>query len=132
MVTIQHPNGVFTRYAHMDGLNVSTGQDVKKGQQIGIQGNTNGGFDMENNKIENKKSSAFLSNYSWKGKDRKQIIEEMDFEDYEQKYLDQAMKELIQEEKYNGFELDKRVMLLFEMNEEDDGGFDENDAEYMG
>ncbi|KAB2372804.1 peptidoglycan DD-metalloendopeptidase family protein [Bacillus sp. RM2(2019)] len=40
MVTIQHPNGVFTRYAHMDGLNVSTGQDVKKGQQIGIQGNT--------------------------------------------------------------------------------------------
>lgn len=40
MVTIQHPNGVFTRYAHMDALNVSTGQDVKKGQQIGIQGNT--------------------------------------------------------------------------------------------
>ncbi|MDR5021423.1 peptidoglycan DD-metalloendopeptidase family protein [Bacillus thuringiensis] len=40
MVTIQHPNGVFTRYAHMDGLNVTTGQDVKKGQQIGIQGNT--------------------------------------------------------------------------------------------
>ncbi|WP_434180335.1 hypothetical protein [Bacillus thuringiensis] len=87
---------------------------------------------MENNKIENKKSSAFLSNYLWKGKDRKQIIEEMELEDYEQKYLDQAMKELIQEEKYNGFELDKRIMLLFEMNEEDDDGFDENDAEYMG
>ncbi|MDA2067862.1 hypothetical protein ACFVXR_27830 [Bacillus thuringiensis] len=87
---------------------------------------------MENNKIENKKSSAFLSNYLWKGKDRKQIIEEMELEDYEQKYLDQAMKELIQEEKYNGFELDKRIMLLFEMNEEEDDGFDENDAEYMG
>ncbi|WP_230396918.1 MULTISPECIES: hypothetical protein [Bacillus cereus group] len=86
---------------------------------------------MENNKIENKKSSAFLSNYSWKEKDRKQIIEEMELEDYEQKYLDQAMKELIQEEKYNGFELDKRIMLLFEMNEEEDDGFDENDAEYM-
>ncbi|WP_259457368.1 hypothetical protein [Bacillus thuringiensis] len=87
---------------------------------------------MENNKIENKKSSAFLSNYLWKGKDRKQIIEEMELEDYEQKYLDQAMEELIQEEKYNGFELDKRIMLLFEMNEEEDDGFDENDAEYMG
>ncbi|MHA4046132.1 hypothetical protein [Bacillus cereus] len=87
---------------------------------------------MENNKIENKKSSAFLSNYLWRGKDRKQIIEEMELEDYEQKYLDQAMKELIQEEKYNGFELDKRIMLLFEMNEEEDDGFDENDAEYMG
>ncbi|MFF2241663.1 hypothetical protein ACFVUU_26480 [Bacillus thuringiensis] len=87
---------------------------------------------MENNKIENKKSSAFLSNYLWKGKDRKQIIEEMELEDYEQKYLDQAMKELIPEEKYNGFELDKRIMLLFEMNEEEDDGFDENDAEYMG
>ncbi|HDR8064174.1 hypothetical protein COI87_14820 [Bacillus thuringiensis] len=82
--------------------------------------------------MENKKSSAFLSNYLWKGKDRKQIIEEMELEDYEQKYLDQAMKELIQEEKYNGFELDKRIMLLFEMNEEEDDGFDENDAEYMG
>ncbi len=87
---------------------------------------------MENNKIENKKSSAFLSNYSWKGRDRKQIIEEMELEDYEQKYLDQAMKELIQEEKYSGFELDRRIMLLFEMNEEEDDGFDENDAEYMG
>ncbi|RKI18874.1 hypothetical protein D7V71_29840 [Bacillus thuringiensis] len=82
--------------------------------------------------MENKKSSAFLSNYLWKGKDRKQIIEEMELEDYEQKYLDQAMEELIQEEKYNGFELDKRIMLLFEMNEEEDDGFDENDAEYMG
>ncbi|AVF28837.1 peptidoglycan DD-metalloendopeptidase family protein [Paenibacillus larvae] len=40
MVTIQHPNGLFTRYAHMDSITVSEGQEVKKGQQIGVQGNT--------------------------------------------------------------------------------------------
>lgn len=34
-----------------------------------------------------------------KGKERKQIIEEMELEDYEQKYVDQVMKELIQGEK---------------------------------
>ncbi|WP_257208215.1 hypothetical protein [Bacillus thuringiensis] len=43
---------------------------------------------MENNKIENKKSIDFLSNYSWRGKDREQIIKEMELEDYEQQYLD--------------------------------------------
>lgn len=61
--------------------------------------NCNRGLIIRNNQIENKISSAFLSSYSWKGKERKQIIEEMELEDYEQKYVDQVMKELIQEEK---------------------------------
>ncbi|MFJ1118381.1 hypothetical protein ACIKJR_01860 [Bacillus thuringiensis] len=61
--------------------------------------NCNRGLTIRNNQIENKISSAFLSSYSWEGKERKQIIEEIELEDYEQKYVNQVMKELIQEEK---------------------------------
>ncbi|AKQ74004.1 MULTISPECIES: lysozyme family protein [Bacillus subtilis group] len=40
VITIQHPNGVFSRYAHLSKRTVSTGEKVKKGQVIGAQGNT--------------------------------------------------------------------------------------------
>ncbi|MEF7637798.1 hypothetical protein [Bacillus thuringiensis] len=85
---------------------------------------------MENNKIENKKSIDFLSDYSWKGKDREQIIQEMELEDYEQKYLDLAMQELVAEGKYTGYHLDRRILLLIDMHEDDDD-FDEDDVVYI-
>ncbi|WP_434180336.1 hypothetical protein [Bacillus thuringiensis] len=85
---------------------------------------------MENNKIENKKSIEFLSDYSWKGKDREQIIQEMGLEDYEQKYLDQAMQELVAEGKYTGYHLDRRILLLIDMHEDEDD-FDEDDVVYI-
>ncbi|MFF1291262.1 hypothetical protein ACFVXR_27840 [Bacillus thuringiensis] len=85
---------------------------------------------MENNKIENKKSIDFLSDYSWKGKDREQIIHEMELEDYEQKYLDQAMQELVAEGKYTGYHLDRRILLLIDMHEDEDD-FDEDDVIYI-
>lgn len=59
----------------------------------------NRGLIIRNNQRKNKISNSFLSSYSWKGKERKQIIEEIELEDYVQKYVDQAMKGLIQEEK---------------------------------
>lgn len=37
-VTIQHTSGLCTRYAHLYSINVSAGQKVSKGQQIGIEG----------------------------------------------------------------------------------------------
>lgn len=37
-VTIQHTSGLCTRYAHLYSINVSAGQKVRKGQQIGIEG----------------------------------------------------------------------------------------------
>ncbi|MEB9694870.1 MULTISPECIES: hypothetical protein [Bacillus cereus group] len=80
--------------------------------------------------MENKKSIDFLSDYSWKGKDREQIIKEMELEDYEQKYLNQAMKELAAEGKYTGYDLDRRILLLIDMHEDEDD-FDEDDVVYI-
>lgn len=39
-VNISHGNGLYTRYAHLYQINVSVGQNVSKGQTIGIEGNT--------------------------------------------------------------------------------------------
>ncbi|WP_193217122.1 MULTISPECIES: hypothetical protein [Bacillus cereus group] len=75
------------------------------------------------------KSVEFLYNYCWKGKTREQIIQEMELVDYEIEYLDQAMEELKKENLYNGWDLDRRILFLIDMEEEDD--FDENDVLYM-
>lgn len=40
MVILQHPNGYYTRYGHMQSLSVRKGQVVKKGARIGKIGNT--------------------------------------------------------------------------------------------
>ena len=40
MVDIRHPDGPLTRYAHMRELKVQQGQAVKRGQVIGLEGNT--------------------------------------------------------------------------------------------
>ncbi|MEH7239194.1 M23 family metallopeptidase [Bacillus sp. JJ1562] len=39
-IVINHNNGMKTIYAHMSSLNVSVGQTVTKGQQIGVMGST--------------------------------------------------------------------------------------------
>lgn len=40
MVTINHGNGISTLYAHMASLSVKPGQQVKRGDQIGVMGTT--------------------------------------------------------------------------------------------
>jgi murein DD-endopeptidase MepM/ murein hydrolase activator NlpD len=40
MVILQHPNGYYTRYGHMQSLSVRKGQVVEKGARIGKIGNT--------------------------------------------------------------------------------------------
>lgn len=40
MVIINHPNGTQTVYGHMDQVYVSSGQNVKQGEVIGLSGNT--------------------------------------------------------------------------------------------
>ena len=43
-VMIYHGNGLYTRYLHLDSLNVSVGQQVTKGQKLGVMGNTGNSF----------------------------------------------------------------------------------------
>ena len=43
-VMIYHGNGLYTRYMHLDSLNVSVGAQVTKGQKIGVMGNTGNSF----------------------------------------------------------------------------------------
>ncbi|MES1051408.1 hypothetical protein FOA24_19170 [Bacillus thuringiensis] len=83
-----------------------------------------------NNSVHDKKSAEFLFKYSWKGKSREQIIEEMELADYEQKYLGAAMKELEKEGMYTGFDLGRRILLLIDINEDGDE-FDPDDAVYI-
>src|SRR5690625_743665 len=40
LVVINHGNGMVTRYGHMSSINVTSGQKVEKGQQIGVMGTT--------------------------------------------------------------------------------------------
>lgn len=43
-VKLSHPNGYYTLYAHLSDVNVSYGQLVKAGQQIGRMGNTGNSY----------------------------------------------------------------------------------------
>ena len=43
-VMIYHGNGLYTRYLHLDSLSVSVGQQVTKGQKLGVMGNTGNSF----------------------------------------------------------------------------------------
>lgn len=40
VIYISHGNGLTTRYAHLDGFSVRPGQEVRRGEPIGILGNT--------------------------------------------------------------------------------------------
>src|SRR5689334_829207 len=76
------------------------------------------------------KSADFLCNYSWEEKTKEQIIQEMKLVDYEVEYLDQAMEGLKKENLYSGMDLDRRILLLIDMEEEEDD-FDEDDVLYQ-
>ncbi len=39
-VVIQHSDGMYSQYAHLSSLEVTTGQTVTGGQQIGLSGST--------------------------------------------------------------------------------------------
>lgn len=40
VVTVNHGNGMYTRYAHLYSISVSAGQRVSKGQTLGVEGST--------------------------------------------------------------------------------------------
>ncbi|MEV2910491.1 hypothetical protein ABNF65_18200 [Paenibacillus larvae] len=76
------------------------------------------------------KSAEFLVSYNWKGKCKDQIIQEMALPDYEQEYLDDAMKELAPKEKFTGMDLDEYFVLRMAMDEDDIGDIDDDDTIY--
>lgn len=67
MVKIRHANGIVTLYAHMQGVYVSEGQRVSRGQQIGTVGNTGASegphlhFEVIRNGVKVNPSSYFNS-----------------------------------------------------------------------
>lgn len=71
----------------------------------------------------------FLEKYSWRQKELEKVAADMAYEsgELEYKYLSQAMKELSQEEKYSGFDLDSKIVRLIEMNEDEGKGIDIRD-----
>ena len=88
------------------------------------------GFEKKNSLIHSK-SGEFLCSYSWKGKSKEQIIDEMELPDYEQKYLEDAMRELAPQGKFIGMDLDEYFVLRMAMDEEDVGPLDDEDIVYM-
>lgn len=83
----------------------------------------------ENDPLAYTKSPEFLLSYSWKGKSKEQIVKEMALPDYEERYLDDAMRELALQEKFSGMDLDEYFTLRIAMDEEDD--FNEDDVVYL-
>ena len=57
-VVIDHGNGLFSRYAHLASLSVSTGQSVSAGQAIGVSGTT-GNANGEHLHFEIRSGSAY-------------------------------------------------------------------------
>lgn len=77
------------------------------------------------------KSSQFLLNYSWKGKSKEQIIQEMALPDYEQVYLNEAMEELAQQNKFTGMDLDQYILCRLDQEDEDIGPLHDEDIIYL-
>ncbi|HET9200957.1 MAG TPA: LysM peptidoglycan-binding domain-containing M23 family metallopeptidase [Dehalococcoidia bacterium] len=57
-VVIDHGNGLFSRYAHLSSVSVSTGQSVSAGQAIGVSGTT-GNANGEHLHFEIRSGSAY-------------------------------------------------------------------------
>lgn len=86
---------------------------------------------VEKNPLAYTKSSKFLLDYSWKGKDREQIIQEMALPEYEQKYLDEAIKVLSSKNKFTGMDLDRYILSKLDDDEDDVGEIDDDDIVYI-
>lgn len=67
------------------------------------------------------KTSDFLEEYSWKGKAREQIIQEMALPDYEQELLEEAMGYCGAKGEYSGIELDRHILLLLDLGDHPEG-----------
>jgi len=66
------------------------------------------------------KTSEFLQQYSWKGKTKETIIQEMALPDFEQDFLDEALEVLSEQHKFSGMELDQFILQRLDESEATD------------
>ncbi|WP_099303266.1 hypothetical protein [Bacillus sp. Marseille-P3800] len=67
--------------------------------------------------------------YNWKNKNKEQIIREMALPDYDQKYLDEAIRFNAEKNDYSGMSLDRYILRKLDEEEEDD--FNEDEAIFI-
>ena len=85
----------------------------------------------KNDPSDNSKTAEFLLNYCWEGKSKEQIIQEMFLPDYEQEYVEAAMKELSPKGKFTGMDLDSFIVQQLDMEDEDIGSVHDPDIVYL-
>lgn len=77
-------------------------------------------FSSEDEYRKYTKTSDFLLAYSWEGKSKKEIINEMALPDFEQEYLDEAMDFLKKKKDFSGMSLDRYILQRLDEDEEPD------------
>ncbi len=77
-------------------------------------------FSTEKEYMAYTKTSDFLTNYSWKGKAKETIINEMALPEFEQVYLDEAMEYLGKENNFSGMALDRFILKRLDEDETPD------------
>ncbi|MFS0615310.1 hypothetical protein [Lederbergia ruris] len=87
-------------------------------------------FSTEREYMSYTKTSDFLLNYSWKGKSKETIINEMALPDFEQVYLDEAIEYLTNQNDFSGMSLDRFILKRLDEDEEADE-FNPNDIIFI-
>lgn len=88
-VLIKHPNGMKTRYAHLAQVLVKKGQQVKAGQQIGVQGNTGNSYgthlhyEVYNSKGTRINPEPYIQNPVYKTSEPSGITGDIDYQVYD-------------------------------------------------
>jgi len=87
-------------------------------------------FSTEKEYMAYTKTSEFLLAYSWKGKSKETIINEMALPDFEQNYLDEAIKHLTNKNDFSGMSLDRFILRRLDEDETPDE-FNPNDIIFI-
>jgi len=103
---------------------------MKVGVKLEIKLKNRSDFSDEKEYMKYTKTSDFLLAYSWEGKSKETIIEEMALPDFEQEYLDEAMQHLKNQNNFSGMALDRFILKRLDEDETPDE-FDSNDIIFI-
>lgn len=96
-VKILHPNGMYTLYAHLNNVIVKPGDDVKKSDEIGIEGDSGRAFGVHLHFEVRNKDNYVINPTSYLEADLPDLKE--DSLNYEEKYkkLKEELKRVLEE-----------------------------------